>query len=87
MYCIKPTVIVCEQPTVVPNSVVDIGSITYQSIVTYACAQGYIIDDRHGGNTTLQCMADGHWNGTTIVCSSKIFDNFSCVWFLNVCLC
>ncbi|XP_069094820.1 sushi domain-containing protein 1 isoform X2 [Pleurodeles waltl] len=56
----------CGEPPSIPNaSARPYSNTTYQSMVEYACHNGYIFES---GNHTAECNSTGQWNGATIIC-------------------
>ncbi|XP_052776199.1 sushi, von Willebrand factor type A, EGF and pentraxin domain-containing protein 1-like isoform X1 [Mya arenaria] len=59
--CIKRS---CEQPPTIDNAIPAFESVTYLSVVTYNCGEGYEIM----GNDTIRCDASGSWSEPTPEC-------------------
>ena len=64
------SVVSCGDPGSINNADKSGSTYTYNSQVTYTCQTGY---EKTSGSLTRTCQADGSWNGTAPVCSSKIF--------------
>ena len=59
------------------NGSVDINQTVFESIVTYTCDTGYVLD----GADTRICQANGMWSGTEPSCASKTYS----IYMIQLC--
>ncbi|KAK3591868.1 hypothetical protein CHS0354_005070 [Potamilus streckersoni] len=56
--------IACDDPPIVPNALVDVGSNLIGSLRTYTCRDGFLAK----GKTSLICQPDAHWSPIEFMC-------------------
>ena len=59
--------ITCPQPTAPSHGGVQNGGVSYRSVATYTCDQGYHIS----GSTQRTCQISGDWDGTQPTCTRE----------------
>ncbi len=67
-FFIFPTAISCQQLDDPENGEVFFPALTFNSITTYVCNSGYVLN---GGDTTRFCLATRLWSGTAPTCERK----------------
>ena len=64
-----PAVVICPDLRAPDNGAIEYSQEPhiYQSLATYTCASGYMLD----GGSGRECQADGTWNGSSPLCRRK----------------
>ncbi len=53
------------------NSMVEVDSTTFRSIVNYTCNVGYVLDTSNEGCPYIYCQANGEWSAIAPLCVRK----------------
>ena len=66
------TEIICPALVVPSNGTKSSEDVVVETIITFSCSLGYQLS----GSSTLQCNLNGHWNGTSPICSGVFIQRY-----------